>query len=266
MTTTLDLDRPALLPELKRQALFQGFSDADLDEILAGGMVRSLKPRHVLFLEGDTGGAAFIVLEGRVKVSVNSLDGKEIILSVSGPGDLFGEIAMLDGGPRTAAAMTLDAVKLLQLDRDHVMPVLERNPTAMLKILRLLCARLRTTNQMMEEILFHSGASRLAAAILRLLEAHGVPEGAGWRLPLRLPQSAFGAHSGLQRESVARQMRAWESTGVLHTDEVGLLVLKRDELERVATHDAGAKSLTPGTQRRIAEADRLGAAAPPTSQ
>jgi CRP/FNR family transcriptional regulator, cyclic AMP receptor protein len=250
---TQEFERPAFRAELKRQALFAGFSDEDLDEILAGGLVRRLKPKHVLFLEGDNGDAAFIVIEGRVKVSVNSLDGREIILSVSGPGDLFGEIAMLDGGPRTAAAMTLEEVRLLQLERDAVMPVLERNPGAMLRILRLLCARLRTTNQMMEEILFHSGASRLAAAILRLLEAHGVPEDSAWRLPLRLPQSAFGAHSGLQRESVARQMRAWESAGVLLTDEVGLLVLKREELERIAAHD-GAKSLAAGRERRIAEA------------
>lgn len=254
--TALEFERPAMRPELKRQALFAGFSDGDLDEILAGGMVRHLKPRHVLFLEGDTGGAVFIVLEGRVKVSVNSLDGREIILGVSGPGDLFGEIAMLDGGPRTAAAMTLEQVKLLQLDRDAIMPVLERNPVAMVKILRLLCARLRTTNQMMEEILFHSGASRLARAILRLLEAHGVAEGEAWRLPMRLPQSAFGAHSGLQRESVSRQMRAWESAGILLTDEVGLLVLQRDELDRIAAYEAGAKSLNAGRERRIAEADR----------
>jgi len=261
---TTEFERPAYRAELKRQALFAGFSDADLDEILAGGLVRSLKPKHVLFLEGDTGDAAFIVLEGRVQVSVNSLEGRRVILSVAGPGDLFGEIAMLDGGPRTAAAMTLDHVKLLQLDRDAIMPALERNPVAMAKILRLLCARLRTTNQMIEEILFHSGASRLARAILRLLDADGVPEGDGWRLPQRLPQSTLGAHAGLQRESVSRQMRAWESAGVLHADEVGLLVLDREELERVAAYEAGAKSLTGGRERRIAEAApaRAAAAAP----
>lgn len=241
---TAEFERPAFRAELKRQALFAGFSDSDLDEILAGGLIRALNARHVLFLEGDTGNAVFIVLEGRVKVSVHSGQRREVILNIAGPGELIGEIAVLDGGPRTAAAMTLEPVKLLYIGRDSIMPVLERNPVAMLKILRLLCTRLRTTNQMIEEIVFHSGASRLARAILRLAENHGLQEAEGCRIPLHLPHSALGAQAGLQRESVGRQLRAWENAGVLSSDSEGLLLYQRETLEQVSAYEGGQAART----------------------
>jgi CRP-like cAMP-binding protein len=242
---TAEFERPAFRAELKRQALFSGFSDDDLDEILSGGIVRSLNARHVLFLEGDTGNAVYIVLEGQVKVSVHSGQRREVILNIAGPGELIGEIAVLDGGPRTAAAMTLEPVKLLHLGRESIMPVLERNPAAMLKILRLLCTRLRTTNQMVEEILFHSGASRLARAILRLAESHGLAEAEGCcRIPLHLPHTALGAQAGLHRESVGRQLRAWENAGVLVSDSDGLLLYQRDILEQVSLHEGGMAGRT----------------------
>jgi CRP-like cAMP-binding protein len=101
-------------------------------------------------------------------------------------------------------------------------------------IISVLCERLRSTNRMVEDTIFLSGGPRLARAILRLVEMHGHAEGDSWRLRMRLPQSTLGAHVGLMRESVNRQMRAWQEGGVLRHDEEGIVILNRDLLEQVA--------------------------------
>lgn len=220
--------------ELKRLALFANFSDSELEHLVGTGVTRVFKAREMMFHEGDPGGSMYVVLSGRVKVSSFSADGREVVLNFAGPGEVLGEITLLDGGPRTASACPLEPTRTFHLARKDLLPILQRNPSVALHIITVLCERLRQTNRMVEDTVFLAAAPRLARAILRLLEAHGQAEGDGWRLNMRLPQSTLGAHVGLMRESVNRQMRAWQEGGVLKTDEDGLLVMRRSVLEEIA--------------------------------
>ena len=220
--------------ELKRQALFATFEEEDLDHLTKVGASRVFKAREVLFHEGDQGGSMYVVLSGRVKVSAYSSDGREVVLNFAGPGEVLGEITLLDGGPRTASAAAIEPTRTFHLARNDVLPILQRNPAAAIHIISVLCERLRSTNRMVEDTIFLAAAPRLARAILRLVELHGHVDGPTWRLDMKLPQSTLGAHVGLMRESVNRQMRAWQESGVLRSDEDGLVILRRHVLEEVA--------------------------------
>ena len=220
--------------ELKRLALFATFDEDDLEYLTQAGSSRVYKAREMIFHEGDKGGSMHVVLSGRVKVSAFSADGREVVLNFAGPGEVLGEITLLDGGPRTASACPIETTRVFHLARHDVLPILQRNPAAALHIIGVLCERLRATNRMVEDTIFLAAAPRLARAILRLVELHGHAEGATWRLDMHLPQSTLGAHVGLMRESVNRQMRAWQEGGVLKSDEDGLVILRRNVLEEVA--------------------------------
>jgi CRP-like cAMP-binding protein len=220
--------------ELKRLPLFASFAEEDLEHLTQCGSSRVFKAREMIFHEGDPGGSMYVVLSGRVKVSAFSADGREVVLNFAGPGDVLGEITLLDGGPRTASAVPIETTRLFHLARNDVLPILQRSPAAALHIISVLCERLRATNRMVEDTIFLGAAPRLARAILRLVELHGHADGSTWRLDMRLPQSTLGAHVGLMRESVNRQMRAWQEGGVLRSDEDGLVILRRSVLEEVA--------------------------------
>ncbi|MET0294469.1 MAG: Crp/Fnr family transcriptional regulator, partial [Phenylobacterium sp.] len=210
------------------------FDETALDQLIRVGHVRVFRAREELFHEGDPGGSMFVVLSGRVKVSAHSAAGKECVLSFAGPGAVLGEITLLDGGPRTATGCAMEATRVLCLARVDFLPVLERNPAAALHIISVLCERLRNTSQLVEDTAFLAAGPRLARALLRLVAQHGVQEGGVWRLDMRLPQSTLGAHVGLMRESVNRQLRAWQEEGVIDSSDEGLAVLDRDHLERIA--------------------------------
>ncbi|MBL8556052.1 MAG: Crp/Fnr family transcriptional regulator [Phenylobacterium sp.] len=230
----LDVLDDTLITALRRQPLFSGLPPEALEKVVAAGLSRTLEPNHILFLEGDYETSLFVVLSGQVKLCVHALDGREIVLGISGPGHLFGEIALLDEGPRTATAVTVRPTQVLQLEREAVMPVLQSSPDAMLQVVTLLCGRLRSSNQMLEEIVFHDARTRLARALRRLSDEHGREEDDGLRLPIRPADGTLEAHAGLQRDTVSRLLRAWESDGILRVEEDGILVRDRDRLDLAA--------------------------------
>jgi len=221
--------------ELGRHALFGSFTEAELDTLVSVGTVRVYRVRQALFHEGDEGGSMFVLLTGRVKVSAYSAAGKECVLSLAGPGEVLGEITLLDGGPRTASGLAIEDTRALCLARKDFLPVLEKNPAAALHIIAVLCERLRNTSRLVEDTAFLAAGPRLARALLRLLGAHGTQGDDGaWRLDMNLSQTTLGAHVGLMRESVNRQLRAWQDEGVILSEASGLKVLNREGLERIA--------------------------------
>jgi CRP-like cAMP-binding protein len=212
--------------ELQRHTLFEFFEARELDTLLRTAAIEVFRARQMLFHEGDPGGSMYVILSGRVKVSAYSAAGKECVLSFAGPGEVLGEITLLDGGSRTASGCALEDTRALHIARRDFLPVLESNPRAALHIVGVLCERLRTTSRMVEDTVFLAAAPRLARALIRLLGMHGEA--------VKLPQSTLGAHVGLMRESVNRQLRLWEEDGVIRSGEDGIVVVKRDVLERIA--------------------------------
>lgn len=161
-----------------------------------------------LFHRGDPGDFLLVVLAGALQVSVSGADGREQILRSLGPGDVVGEIAVLDGRPRSAGLLALTRVRLVVVDRRAVLAELGRNPEFALALMRLLCNRLRATSAALEALLFHDSGTRLAAALVQLSRGRAEAR-------VDLTQSQLGEMVGAARETVNKKLRAWEKEGLV---------------------------------------------------
>lgn len=175
-----------------------------------------------------------IVLSGRIKIRTVSADGREIVLNFIEPGQLFGEIALLDGKPRTAGAAILEPCEVFVLRRQAVLSFLEQNPLAAIRLIGVLCQKLRRTTQMFEEKLLLSMAPRVARALLRLASEHGRKIADGIIIDLKLSQSELGAYIGLSRENVNRQLGAWREAGIVSSREGRIVLHALKQLETLA--------------------------------
>ncbi|MEE2692836.1 MAG: Crp/Fnr family transcriptional regulator [Pseudomonadota bacterium] len=220
--------------ELKRNPLFEDLPESDFNSMIATAAPLVFKTRQRLFNQGDPGGSLIILLSGRVKVSVVAPNGKDCILSFMGPGEIIGEMTLLDGGPRTASVEALEPTRGLEVARRNFLPLIERNPQTAIRIIDLLCRRLRATSQMVEDSAVLGAAPRLARALLRLAAQHGKTIDDHVHIDLPLSQSALGARAGLLRESVNRQLRVWEEEHVIAREEGHIVLMQPDVLQGVA--------------------------------
>jgi CRP-like cAMP-binding protein len=209
----------------------------ELDAIVAMAGERRFTTGKVIFQKGDPGTSLMAVLSGRVRISAYSEDGKEVILNIIEAGQIFGEIALLDGKERTADATAMGATTLLVLDRREFIPFLERNPKIAIRLLEVLCERIRRTSEMVENVAFLDFGARLARLLLRLAETHGEAVADGIQINLKLSQTDLGNLIASTRESVNRQLNAWSEQGVLALERGRITILDQDALEDLTSPD-----------------------------
>jgi CRP-like cAMP-binding protein len=160
-----------------------------------------------------------VVLNGRVKISNRSADGKEITFGIVGPGGIIGEMALLTRENRSAGVMTLEHCDVLAIERRDFIYALERNPKLCIELLDVLCQKLQKTNQQVEETVFLDRPAKTAKALLRLAKEYGEETSEGIRIDLKLSQRELGNLIGLTRESVNKQMTEWREQGIVrHVD------------------------------------------------
>ena len=174
------------------------------------------------------------VLSGAVRISVDSASGKEVVLNVIRPGEIFGEIALLDGHPRTADAVAMTDCELIVIDRREFVAFLRDEPNVALKIIEILCARLRWTSAQIEEMAFLGLADRLAKALLHL-SGETAP---GSKLPIT--QREIGQLIGMSRESTNKQLRAWARRKWVSLGRGSVTILNRAEIARIAEECIGS--------------------------
>ena len=220
--------------ELKRNPLFEDLPPEDFEQMIASAAPLVFKARQRLFNQGEPGGSLIIILSGKIKISVVAPNGKDCILSFMGPGDIVGEMTLLDGGPRTASVEALEPTRGLEVARRNFLPLLERNPKVAIRIIDVLCKRLRATSQMVEDSAVLGAAPRLARALLRLAAQYGKTVDDQVHIDLPLSQSALGARAGLLRESVNRQLRVWEEEQIIARNEGHIVLVQPDVLQGVA--------------------------------
>ncbi len=179
---TMLKDTPALLAG---HYLFRDLDTAVVERIAALAVTRRLQAGEVLFLKGDEGDALYSVLKGQIRISATGPSGRAVILTTMGPGDVFGEIALLDGMPRTADAIGIAPTELIMIRRGDFMALLEREPSLALHLLKLLCERVRRTSEQVEDSTFLPVPGRLAKRLLVMAEFDGevVSDGIRVRLP-----------------------------------------------------------------------------------
>ncbi len=215
--------------KLVAHPLLGKLSEAEIERILTYSHVECYPAGEEIFAKDSAGSSMMLVLRGRVKVRSVSTAGKEIALNIISTGEFVGEIAVLDGGPRTADAVAMTDCEVLVLSRRDFMPILEKNADICLMLIKVLCARLRRTSEQVEDLLFRLVKARIAKALLQLSRRSGLPQVEGRLLELHLSQSELGTIVGSTRESVNHQLTDWE--------EKGIVELKK---ELVIIHDAAA--------------------------
>jgi CRP/FNR family cyclic AMP-dependent transcriptional regulator len=216
-----------LLKHLSRDHLRELAATTFLDNFPRGG---------VIFQKGDPGDSMMAVVRGKVKICAHSIDGKELVLNIIKQGGLLGEIALLDGEPRSADAVALEETDVLVLERAKFLPFLEQHFDVTTKLIALLCERLRQTSERLEDTMFLEAPSRLARTLLRLGGTFGKSSGQGseMRLDIKLSQQQLGNLIGISRESVNKFINEWERDGLIAM-ESGIITLRdRDALEEIA--------------------------------
>jgi CRP/FNR family cyclic AMP-dependent transcriptional regulator len=197
--------------------LFSGLGADSIKVIAALCQRRQLAAGQVLFIKGDVGDALYGVRRGQIRIESGTESGERLIIDVLGAGDLFGEIALLDGRPRTADAIAAEEAELFVLPRDQFLRYLEREPHLAVKIIELLCGRIRSTNERMEETLFLPLQARLARRLVTLTEDFGTE--------VHMTQEQLAALMGVARESVNRQLNEWRESGIVKLSRGRIWVL-----------------------------------------
>ena len=220
------LERSVKRAALLASPLFAAMQPEELDEILKFALDRRVRRGQTIFQRGDEGSSLMAVLRGRVRISSVSGDGKELTLNVINPGEIFGEIALLDGQPRSADAVAIEDSVLLVVDRRYFLPFLRHKEDLCLRLLAVLCSRLRRTSTALEEIALFDLPVRLARVLLKLAEDYGRPGSTGTRIDLKLSQRDLSNLVAASRESVNKLWRTWRENGTVELED-GFIVLRR---------------------------------------
>jgi len=213
---------------LETVPLFARLSAEELADLSTRLRRRRYARGETLFLEGDPGTSLCIVETGRLKLSLTSVEGREIILQLFGPGDVFGELALLDGAPRSANAVAVEASDVLLLARDEFLRFLEHHPQLSLVLLSTLSHWLRRLTTQMQDAAFLDVPARLARTILRLATT---PAGAnGERVTPSLTQSDLAGMVGTTRETLNKWLGFYEDQGLIRRAKHQIVVLHPDKL------------------------------------
>jgi len=230
MTDRRDLENARRL--LANCALFRGLKVEERDAIASRAHIRAFQSGDTIFTIGSPGDNMIAVLSGTVRISVSSSDGKELLLAVLPQGEVFGELAVLDGKPRSADAIADGPCTLAYLDRRDVLSFLERNPSGWLKLVEVLTERLRRTDELVAEIAMEQLPVRLARTMLRVTSWEP-----GERTPntnIHFSQRELASMVGGRRETVNKCLRVWQREGLVHVSGRSIVIKDRAGLEEIA--------------------------------
>lgn len=223
------------LATMKRDALraspfFAHMRPEELDEIIATSTERRTPRGTTIFTKGEPGSYMLAVLTGHIRVGSVSLEGREVTLNVIGPCEIVGEIALLDGKPRSADAVAVEDTTMMVIERKHFLPFLVRHEGLVERMLVVLCDRLRKTSTALEEIALFDLNARLARLLVKLGADYGRPHQAAdgastTRLSLKFSQRDLSTLVASSRESVNKQLRLWREAEIVDMDE-GHIVLR----------------------------------------
>jgi CRP-like cAMP-binding protein len=214
--------------------LFAGLPPETLSAIARCARMRRVDAGEVVIERGDPPGALFAVATGKLKVVAPRSAGRDATLHILGPGEAFGEAALFQADGRTARVAALEESVLLAIDRADVMALLQRSTLLSGRLLELLARRLKATIAHFEATTSLDATQRLASKLLVLAEHFGVAEGCGVRLTVKLSQSELGDLVDSTRQTVNRQLRAWQQAGVLDTHDGRIRVIDLAALRNAA--------------------------------
>ena len=217
---------------LKQVPLFAGLADEDIRELMSVAKRRTFRSGEVIFHREDPGQVLYVIKEGKVKISLISPDGQEISLVVFGKGECFGEFAILDGLPRSADAIAMEKVECYTLQRSDFHKAIMKNPKIAIQVMEVLSKRLRSTDQMVENLIFLDVYGRVAKKLLELADTHGTKVENGIRIDVRLTQQELASMVGSSRESVNKVMGYFTDKNFISTDKHKITLHRITDLKR----------------------------------
>lgn len=209
--------------------------DEEASRALLRTMARIELPRgRALFHEGDPGDRLYVIGSGTVKLGRRAPDGRENLLSVQGPGEMFGELSLFDPGPRTATATAVNDALLYELSHDELIAWIGEHPPVAIHLLQALAHRLRRTNEALADLVFADVPGRVAKALLDLSTRFGEPVEDGTRVAHGLTQEELAQLVGASRETVNKALADFTSRGWVRREGRAVVLLDVERLERRA--------------------------------
>ena len=217
---------------VRRAPLFTALDDAQAASLRASMDSVKISKGGILFKEGDEGEHVYVIVDGKLKLGTSSGDGRENLLSILGPGEMFGELSLFDPGPRTSTATAVTDAKLLSLSHEKLIPWLKGNPEVSLHLLARLAQRLRRTNEAVGDLVFSDVPGRVAKALMDLGARFGKQTDDGLFVHHDLTQEELAQLVGASRETVNKALADFAGRGWLKLDGRAVLITDIERLEK----------------------------------
>jgi CRP-like cAMP-binding protein len=217
---------------VRRAPLFTALDEAAAVSLRASMDSVKIAKGSILFKEGDDGEHLYVIVDGKLKLGTSSGDGRENLLSILGPGEMFGELSLFDPGPRTSTATAVTDAKLLSLSHEKVIPWLKQNPEVSLQLLTRLSQRLRRTNEAVGDLVFSDVPGRVAKALIDLGDRFGKSSPEGLLVNHDLTQEELAQLVGASRETVNKALADFAGRGWLKLDGRSVLITDVDRLSK----------------------------------
>mgnify|MGYP002651901250 CR=1 FL=1 len=219
---------------LARAGIFQG-----VEPSAVAALTKQLQPidfprGHVIFNEGEPGDRLFIIVSGKVKLGRRSPDGRENLLTIMGPSDMFGELSIFDPGPRTSSAVCVTEVQAATMNSELLKKWVGDHPEIAQQLLRVLARRLRRTNANLADLIFTDVPGRVAKTLLQLANRFGVQEGSALRVNHDLTQEEIAQLVGASRETVNKALATFAHRGWIRLEGKSVLIVDTEHLARRA--------------------------------
>jgi CRP/FNR family transcriptional regulator len=224
---------------LKSNPVFAGLPARELEALAAAAREDTYKAREYIFMEGDPARWLCVVMSGRVKIVRHSRTGKDVVLELLGPGEVFGGVAVIEKRPYPAAAQAVEATTVLKIPAEALIPATERHPAIIKEMALMIGRRLRTAHDSVKSLSVDPVEARLAAALLRLAERDGTLTKAGLALPFHLTRQSLADMTGTTVETAIRIMSRWLKDRLVIDESGHLLVADKTALAEIAAGEAG---------------------------
>lgn len=210
--------------------LFADLTDAQLEMLADDFTRRDFRHGETIFLQGDPGQTLYLIKSGKVRIYVQDDDGQETSVILYGPGDIFGELALIDGMPRSASAVALEDTVVYLLSRERFREQIQRTPQLAWNLLRALSVRLRYSTEEVGSLAFQDVPARLARKLLELAERHSVATEDGVCIDALLTQSDLASFVGATRESINKTLSVFKRQGLIKISDGRLIICNREAL------------------------------------
>lgn len=219
---------------LARAGIFQGVDPDAVVNLISQMQTESFPRGTTIFDEGEPGDTLYIIIGGKVKLARHAPDGRENLLSVMGPSDMFGELSIFDPGPRTSSAVCVTEVETATMDSEMLRTWINDHPEISQQLLRVLARRLRRTNASLADLIFTDVPGRVAKTLLQLANRFGTQEGSGLRVNHDLTQEEIAQLVGASRETVNKALATFAQRGWIRLEGKSVVIVDTEHLARRA--------------------------------